>query len=126
MVLIDTSAWIEFFNKKNNKISNKIEEIIKIDFNIYITHTILQEILQGIKEEKKYTEIKNSLLEYRILPFNFIDDSIGAANLYRRIRSKGITIKKSNDCLIAYQAIKFDIPILHLDRDFDNISNIPA
>ncbi len=46
----------------------------------------------------------------------------GAAQIYRRLRRKGITIRKSNDCLIAWHAMENKIPILHKDRDFDKMA----
>jgi predicted nucleic acid-binding protein len=42
---------------------------------------------------------------------------------YRSLRKKGLTIRKSNDCLIAFYAIEFSIPLVHLDNDFDLISS---
>ena len=43
----------------------------------------------------------------------------GAADLYRSLRKNGITIRKSNDCLIAYYAISFAVSLVHTDRDVD-------
>ena len=45
-----------------------------------------------------------------------------AAFMYRQIRTKGITIRSPNDCLIAYYAIHYKIPLVHDDRDFDHIA----
>ena len=51
-----------------------------------------------------------------------VEAAIGAANLYRMLRKKGVTIRKPNDCLIAQYAIFYDIPVLHSDVDFDQIA----
>jgi predicted nucleic acid-binding protein len=45
-----------------------------------------------------------------------------AINLYRHLRKKGITIRKSVDCLIASYAILEDMYILHNDSDFTQIA----
>ena len=45
-----------------------------------------------------------------------------AANLYRTLRRKGITIRNAVDCIIASVAIEHDIPLLHNDRDFNAIA----
>jgi predicted nucleic acid-binding protein len=50
------------------------------------------------------------------------DAAVGAAKLYRNLRKKGITIRKPNDCLIAYYAITNDIELVHNDSDFDLIA----
>lgn len=44
-----------------------------------------------------------------------------AAEIYRSLRRKGITIRKSVDCMIASVAIENDIPLLHNDKDFEAI-----
>ncbi len=46
---------------------------------------------------------------------------LAAADIYRSLRRKGITVRKSVDCMIAAVAIEFDLPLLHNDRDFDPI-----
>jgi predicted nucleic acid-binding protein len=38
------------------------------------------------------------------------------------LRKAGVTIRKSNDCLIAAYAILGDLYLLHKDRDFEEIS----
>jgi predicted nucleic acid-binding protein len=45
-----------------------------------------------------------------------------AINLYRHLRKKGITIRKSKDCLIASYAIITDMDLLHNDSDFTQIA----
>ena len=44
---------------------------------------------------------------------------LAAADMYRSLRRRGITIRKSVDCMIAAVAIEHDLPLLHNDRDFD-------
>jgi len=46
---------------------------------------------------------------------------VKAAELYRTLRRKGITIRKPIDCMIAAVAIEHNVPLLHKDRDFDSI-----
>jgi predicted nucleic acid-binding protein len=45
-----------------------------------------------------------------------------AIGLYRHLRKKGITIRKSIDCLIASYAILADMYLLHNDSDFAQIA----
>lgn len=48
--------------------------------------------------------------------------AIEAANLYRELRKKGVTIRKPNDCLIAVYALHFNVELCHNDSDFDFIA----
>ena len=82
---------------------------------------IIQEILQGIKNENTFQQIKESLLALTVLTVNPTEAAIGAAQIYRQLRKKGITIRKSNDCLIAFYALKNGAEVVHRDRDFDLI-----
>jgi len=122
-MLVDTSVWIDFFNKKILTEQVKIlNYLIEDEFNICICPIIYQEILQGIRNDEIYLEIKEYLNSMTILKDDIMDVSNLAIDIYRNSRKSGITIRKSNDCLIASYAIINDIPILHNDRDFEFIS----
>jgi predicted nucleic acid-binding protein len=45
--------------------------------------------------------------------------AIAAAENYRRLRKRGVTVRKSVDVLIATWCIENDVELLHADRDFD-------
>ncbi|MCK5488248.1 MAG: PIN domain-containing protein, partial [Desulfobacterales bacterium] len=51
---------------------------------------------------------------------------ISAAQLYRTCRKRGITIRKTVDCLIAQTAIEHGVPLLHNDKDFDRIASVSS
>ncbi|MDQ3022172.1 MAG: PIN domain nuclease [Bacteroidota bacterium] len=120
-VLIDTSVWIDFFNGKENNQTNIIKDYLENEHPLFICPLIIQEILQGIRDDNDYKEVKSNLFNLDILLLDPVESSIGAADLYRMLRKKGITIKKSNDCMIAFYAIHFGIHLLHNDKDFDLI-----
>ena len=92
-----------------------------MDEPVFLCPTILQEILQGIKNDKQFRQIKENLIAFNLLKDDAYEMAIKAASLYRKLRKKGITIRKSNDCLIAQYAIQNSLNILHQDRDFDLI-----
>ncbi len=93
---------------------------------IVITPTILQETLQGVRDDGQFVRIKQNLLACSLLRFDPVEAAIGAATLYRSLRKKGVTIRKPNDCLIAHYAIFYDLPVLHNDADFDQIARYTA
>jgi predicted nucleic acid-binding protein len=45
-----------------------------------------------------------------------------AAHIYRSLRTRGITIRNSIDCMIAAVCIENKVTLLHRDKDFDLIS----
>lgn len=118
--LVDTSVWIDFFNGNDSEQTVAFQELI-IDGKVYLCPTIYQEILQGIRDDSKFQDIKNTLGTFNIVQANFPLLQDTAIDLYRSLRKKGITIRKANDCLIAAQALLFNLPVLHNDRDFTMI-----
>jgi len=119
--LIDTSVWINYFKATETAASlflkNNTGNII-----IATCPVIMQEVLQGIVHEKEFKAIHSYLKKLLPLINNQYELAHDAAVLYRSLRSKGVTVRKSNDCLIAAYAIKNGITILHDDRDFDLIA----
>jgi predicted nucleic acid-binding protein len=120
-ILIDTSVWIDFFNGIESDNTKIFSDYLENDLPIYICPIIIQEILQGIKSDKEYKQVKDYLFALNVLNDDAIESALGAVKIYRKLRQKGITVRKSNDCLIAYYSMKYSLKILHKDRDFDNI-----
>jgi hypothetical protein len=57
-----------------------------------------------------------------VLRLDGLDDFALAAELYRRARRAGVTIRKTLDCLIAAPCVRTGAPILHSDADFDRLA----
>lgn len=121
-VLVDTSVWIDALNGTENKYSILLSEFIEQDKPIVLCPIIIQEILQGIKDDDHFEKVKKSLSGFEVLKIDPIEAAEGAAILYRDLRKKGITIRKSNDCLIAFYAIHHKVPLLYNDSDFGRIA----
>ena len=119
--IIDSSVWIDYFNDVINFKTDTATELIKRN-EVFILPVILQEVLQGIKEDKLFNSIRETLVPLEFISYHQIEMSVAAASLYRNLRAKGITIRKPNDCLIAAICIENNIPLLHSDKDFDNIA----
>jgi predicted nucleic acid-binding protein len=122
-LIVDSSVWIDGFNPKINTIEKEVlNQLIRNDYPIYLCPIIYQEILQGIREDKTFKTVKNILQQHRMIDIELMDATNYAVNLYRLLRKKGITIRKSMDCLIASYAILGDMYILHNDSDFTQIA----
>jgi predicted nucleic acid-binding protein len=124
LILIDTSAFIEFLNKTGSPFDREIESLISKDKETAIADTVLTEVLQGIKNDKDYAEVKKSLLSFPVYSLKGVDSFIAAADLYRKSRKKGLTIRNTTDLLIAQIAIENNLILLHNDNDFNNIANV--
>jgi len=124
LILIDTSAFIEFLNRTGSPFDREIERLINEDEDLAVADIILTETLQGIKDDIEYREVKESLLSFPLYSMKGIDSYIAAAELYRKCRKKGFTVRSTVDLLIAQIAIENDLILMHNDKDFDAIANV--
>ena len=122
MILVDTTVWIDFFNGIPTPQVNRLVEFIKKKEGICIIGIILTEVLQGIKEDKEFEEVKSLLTELPIYEPKGIQTYFRAAQIYRKCRKEGYTLRKTIDCVIAAIAIENDFALLHNDKDFDLIA----
>lgn len=121
-IIFDTSVWIELIQKQKTVRAQLLRDYIEDNKPIWLTPTILQEVLQGTKNAQQFVKFKSLLSGFNCLMMNPIEAAIEAAQLYSSLRQKGVTIRKPNDCLIAIYALHFEIEICHTDSDFDLIA----
>ena len=124
MVLIDSSVWINFFNGSETESVQTLEDLIAAEEDVCISGYILTEVLQGFRDERSFETVRRQLLKLTIFDLNVPDSYIKAAQLYRRCRKQGITIRRTADCLIAQTAIENKLFLLHDDADFDKIAQV--
>jgi len=121
-VLFDTSVWVNYLRGTISPQTDLLAEYIFNDYEVLLCPTVIQEVLQGITDDRQFAQVKNSILGFACLTWSPVEAAVYAAGLYRNLRVKGITIRKSNDCLIASFALKFDLDLCHEDSDFDLIA----
>jgi predicted nucleic acid-binding protein len=118
MVIVDTSVWIDFLADAANPQTKWIDEGRGRE-EIGLTELILCEVLQGFREDSKFDYILARLRLLPILDTSGIDLAVSSAQNYRLLRTKGVTVRKTIDCVIATFCIENGHSLLHRDRDFD-------
>ena len=122
MIIVDTTVWIDFFQDKSTPQTEMLQHILNAGEDVCICGVILAEVLQGIREDTDYTKVSSHFEAFLFLPMHRRTFE-HAAQLYRTLRRKGITIRNAVDCMIASVAIEHDIALLHNDRDFNPIAS---
>jgi len=118
MLLVDSSVWIDFFNGKATPETLYLRD--EADRNhVVVGDLILCEVLQGFCHEKDYQEAHELLTSFR--SFDLVGQGIAlqAAQNYRALRKRGVTVRKTIDVLIATFCVTNGLQLLHSDRDFD-------
>ena len=117
MILVDSSVWINFFNGTACTETDKLNEILGLE-EVVIGDLILAEVLQGFRNDTDYKAAKNVLTSLTVHDLLGKDMAIKSANNFRKLRKKGITIRKTADVIIATYCIENKISLLFSDRDF--------
>jgi len=120
-IIVDTSAWIDYFNKPNSKIGKAVENIIKQE-KIFIAGVILTELLQGAKVQQEFDDLLDSMLAIPVLETD-LNTWIETGRLAYTLRRQGITIP-TTDLIIATLARRENCAILSLDHHFKKIPGI--
>ena len=116
MILIDTSAWMEFLRGTGSPICERVEALL--DGEIATCDAVRMEVLAGARDEHHLERLRRLLARAVVLPTTSADYDEAAA-LFRRCRREGYTLRRLIDCLIASVAIRAAARILHNDGDFD-------
>ena len=114
------------FNRTGSLYDLTIEQLIRGDADCAIVDVVLTELLQGIKNEREFKTVRDSLLTFPILSLKSSASYIQAADLYRTCRKKGLTVRSSVELLIAQTAIENNASLLHNDRDFEAIAHVSS
>lgn len=118
MVIVDTSAWIEYLNGKKTRVVPKVDQCLEQDI-VAIGDLIYCEVMQGIRSPRDRSQISSLLLslpQFDMVGFSIAEKS--AAN-YRLLRSKGVTVRKTIDVLIGTFCVEHGLQLVHYDSDFD-------
>ena len=115
MILIDTSAWVEFLRGTGSPVCERVDAVL--DSDTATCHAVRMEVLAGARDEANLVDLRGLLARSSLIPTRPVDYEEAAA-LYRTCRRKGETPRKLVDCLIAAVAIRSSVPLLQSDRDF--------
>ena len=118
MVIVDTSVWIDFLNRKSTPETLWLRDR-RGGNAIGLTTLVLVEVLQGIRFERRFREAES---HFRLLPvFDGVSTQIAlqSAQNYRTLRALGVTIRSTVDCLIATFCIETGQQLLHCDGDYE-------
>lgn len=129
VILVDSSVWIDFFNDTASPEVEFLDSALGIQA-IAIGDLIMTEVLQGFRSDKDFTTAKSALAEFEQLELLGAIRAVKAAAKFRELRKIGITVRKTNDVIIASYCIDEKIPLLFSDKDFkpfvDKLNLIPA
>ena len=118
MVIVDTTVWVDYLKGANTLEVEWLEREASRQ-RLGLLDLMVCEILQGLSTDEEAVRVLRHLRRFEIFQTGGVDLATDAARNYRHLRSKGKTVRKTIDCLIATFCIREGHQLLHSDRDFD-------
>jgi predicted nucleic acid-binding protein len=118
VIVVDSSVWIDYFRDADTPQVELLDRLLGSEA-IAVGDLILAEVLQGIDSDREFRTVLQLMQRYIIIEISGETVAIEAARNYRRLRSLGVTVRKTIDTLIATRCIIDGHELLYSDRDFD-------
>ncbi|CAN5513909.1 type II toxin-antitoxin system toxin ribonuclease VapC11 [soil metagenome] len=126
MILVDTSAWIEFQRAAGSASDRRLTQAVERDEELATTGIVLMELLAGARNDAHASDLRRLLGRCAYLRVEEPTDHELAADAYRACRRAGETVRRLPDCLIAAVAMRTGSPVLHCDADFKTLARHTA
>lgn len=124
MILVDTSAWVEYDRATGSSVDRRLGELIEGSGPVAVTEPIIMEVAAGARDDRREADLRRLLLRFELLSFDVVADFDGAVRIYRRCRSAGITPRGMIDCMIASVAWRRGAALLAHDSDLDQVARV--
>lgn len=125
MILVDTSVLIPFLRGVDTAASQYFGRILAEDADFYLTPQVVQEVLQGARDEGEWRKLKRYLSAQSLRQgLDPLATHMEAARIDFDCRRKGLTVRSTFDCLIAQIALEHGLSLLHDDRDYVTIRQV--
>jgi predicted nucleic acid-binding protein len=118
MVIVDTSVWIDYLVGHDTAQVWLLDDLLSRG-EAATGDLVVCEVLQGIKQNREFENTRRALQAVPVIAMVDETLAIQAAENYRLLRRRGVTIRGTIDCLIATATIAGGHQLLHSDRDFD-------
>ena len=117
MIFVDSSVWIDYISNLDTLQTQKLDNILGVK-RVVIGDLVMTEVLQGCNDPKLFRETEQLFSRLDFATVGGFQVAVVAAKYYITLRSKGITIGKTIDTLIATRCLLSGYELLHNDRDF--------
>jgi predicted nucleic acid-binding protein len=124
VILVDTSAWVEYDRASGSAVDQRLSRLISSEGPVAVTEPVVMEVLAGARTDERESDLRRMLLRFQLLRFDVVADFDGAVRIYRRCRATGVTPRGMVDCMIAAVAWRHRATILAHDGDIDRVAQV--
>ncbi|HEV2364581.1 MAG TPA: PIN domain nuclease [Caulobacteraceae bacterium] len=118
MIVVDSSVWIDFLKGNPTPETDLLDRLLGVE-PLGIPDIVLTEVLQGLDSDRDFDRALGLLDSLELVETGGRELAIEAARNFRRLRARGVTVRKTIDTLIATRCILDNDALLFSDRDFE-------
>lgn len=124
MILVDTSAWVEFDRATGSRVDARLTELIANTDDVVVTEPVIMELLAGARDDRREDDLRRLVQRFRLLQFDAAIDFDAATRIYRMCRRVGVSPRGMIDCMIAAVALRHGASLLANDADLDRVAAV--
>lgn len=124
MILVDTSAWVEFDRATGSPVDACLAALIADEADLAVTEPVIMEVVAGARDTDRERDLRRLMRRFVLLRFDSAVDFDAAAWIYRTCRSRGVTPRGMIDCMIVSVARRYDASLLAADGDLSRVSRV--
>ena len=130
MILVDTSAWVEFDRATGSNVDSRLTELIASSDAVAVTEPVIMEVLAGARNDRRASDLRRLLDRFVLLRFEVdaVVDFDGATTIHRTCRRRGVTPRGMIDCkihcMIAAVALRHGVSLLAADADLHRVAGV--
>ena len=117
MWIVDSSVWVDYFNGAVTPQTDLLHAVLGRR-EVGLGDLILCEVLQGFQRQREFVAARQALSSLPVFTMGGAEMAVKSAENFRTLRRRGVTIRRTLDCLIATFVIERGFLLLHSDRDF--------
>jgi predicted nucleic acid-binding protein len=124
VILVDTSAWVEFDRATASAVDTRLTELIATTDDVAVSEPIIMEVLAGARDDRRERDLRRLMDRCTLLRCDAAVDLHGAARIYRTCRRSGVTPRGMVDCMIAAVAVRSGASLLTADSDLGHVARV--
>jgi predicted nucleic acid-binding protein len=124
VILVDTSAWVEFDRATASSVDAHLTELIATTDQVAVSEPVIMEVLAGARDDRRATDLRRLMDRFALLRFDASIDVDAATNIYRTCRRSGVTPRGMVDCMVAAVALRHRASLLAADSDLDLVAQV--
>jgi hypothetical protein len=124
MILVDTSAWVEYDRATGSKVDARLASLIEDEGPLAVTEPVVMEVLAGARDDARENDLRHLLARFDLRSFDSVPDFEAAVRIYQRCRRAGVTPRGLIDCMIAAVAWRRGDTLLSHDVDLDRVATV--